>query len=1064
MKGFHFLLAFSLLFLTSEANNLKANSLELIPAKTESLLKVNQSLIENKVKTLKLHPFAYKKPTTPFAYEIRVISASDYQAQKPANALPFDAGYLGSNGVIVVSAPNTPEQIAVFKDIDQVALFYLCQSYIRYYYVDSEMPLWFKYGFAAFEAHLQFSDAIIKTALTSYGGTISSFSILNDPNTFVAKNGIALAYMFGEFMSVYHCWHYNYILSTNAQSIEVSSWWWETETLEKLLNQWNRYLNRRIMESNEDLRIKLFKETDHFLFYTRNADAFNFPTFSDTLEKAYTEYTAKLNVQTYEKLTYFTIPECEAALINDVPCGNRVTSGTAWSSGLNASCANNVGQLGMFTHQNRHELAHVMQNLIPQGTVTAWMNEGFPEFYSNRGPISQKVIDSERSRLKSAMDAAIAYHKHRPTYEESRIYPTYDYYLLGKYFVDFIYRKGGGHQGLKDIYSNDVAAYAKLGYASAEAFMSAFYYDFDVRIMQKPIVQLLSPALNETSYEKSIPIKWTPIDPTVKLNVYVSMVNADSWTEIVTNTTQSSCTWSVPDGFTGKFYLKFRSPEYQQEIVLGPFTKDINNTLSILYPNGGESLLASDSAAIRWSGTSIPAIRIDYSIDNGASWLEIKSNVASSKRSQSWYVPSTLSNDCKIRITDMTNSSITAESQSTFKIIESIKIGGPYMVDNNTVVLLHFDNDLKNQSTLTGDGIGIPANISYAPSQSSSLGQCVKTTTPITIGHCANLSLTGDWTIEAWVKLTEYIADRYQLIVSKPGDTNPYESNYSILVNPWWENVFHSFYFSKMDSRIGITAAKPVLNEWHHVVFIRDTKKSELKIEVRDKNLSVISTQTQPFTGNEVYVNSKDLLIGENFSGYIDELRISNTIRKFEKPLAPSAPTPSNNSTNISSVNLSWSNGEGTDRVDLYLSKTNPPAALKLDNVPAVSTYTLTALDPSTKYYWKVVCKNIFGITEGPVWSFTTNNTTGINDGSEADKVFRLYPNPTSDFFNIASTTYLDQTIEMKIFNSNGQLIYSNSFILNEVKQFNTMGFEKGLYFIQLKGNSAISTDKLVIQ
>jgi hypothetical protein len=50
----------------------------------------------------------------------------------------------------------------------------------------------------------------------------------------------------------------------------------------------------------------------------------------------------------------------------------------------------------------------------------------------------------------------------------------------------------------------------------------------------------------------------------------------------------------------------------------------------------------------------------------------------------------------------MANSATTSESQNAFRIIEGNDIGGPYRVDENTVLLMHFDGDLTNQSTLSG--------------------------------------------------------------------------------------------------------------------------------------------------------------------------------------------------------------------------------------------------------------------------------------------------------------------------------------------------------------------------
>lgn len=1030
---------------------------------------VDQIILENKVKTLNLHRRWSNTPSTPFAYAIQGITPAEYQAQKPSDAFPFDAGYIGTNGLIYISEPSTADQMAVFKDINQVALFYLCKAYISYYYNYNPMPAWFSNGFAAFESHLDISDATIKTSLSSYGGSISSFDILNDRSDFVAKNGLVIAYMFGEFMSVYHSWQYYDIVNTTATTIEPASWWFETETMDKLVSKWNRYLSRRIIESDESIRIKLNKETAHFQFYYRNNEAFNFPSFSDTLEKAYTEYTARLNVDVLEKLTFFTIPECEVAAINGVACGNRLTSGTAWSSGLNSSCAFLPEQVPIFSRQNRHELAHVMQGLIPQGNTTAWMNEGFPGFYEGRGPFSQSTINKDREQLLDAMHKAESYFGHRATYTDTRVYPSpdYGYYNLGAYFVDFIYRRGNGDATVKDVFVKDTEGYQKLGYATPDDFLNAFYFDFDVRIGQKGIVNLTSPTNTEPINNDAISFLWIPLEPAVKLNVSISIDNKANWTTIASNTTSTNAIWNVPNGFLGKFFVKFSHPDYQLETVFGPFTKGSDNILSLLYPIGNERLFAEDSISIKWASTNIPLIRIDYSTNNGTTWTEVKTNVAANKRFFKWFVPSTISNSCKVRITDMANGSMLSESPNAFRIIDGNTVGGPYKLDENTILLMHFDDDLNNQSTLSGNGTGNSSDISYSTSQSDNLWQCVKTTTPISIAHCANLNLSGDWTIEAWIKTSAFTTNNYQTIVTKPGDSDAYQSNYSLLINPFWDNVFHYLYFSSKDNRIGITAAKPALNEWYHVMCTRNAKNSEIKIVVRDKNLNVVTSQSQTFTGNETYINSKDLKICENFNGYIDELRISNVVRSFEKPLEPSLPVPQNDATGISvnaGVNLGWTNGTGTEKVDLYFDKTNPPTTKVIDNVLVTNTYILSTLEPLTRYYWKVICKNKYGYTESPIWSFTTNSQTGVKDEFNDNETLSIYPNPAKDHFWIKSKMQLSNEMSVEIFDVKQILIYSKTLKMEGIKHIGIEGIAKGLYFVKIVSKYGVITKKLMVE
>ena len=845
---------------------------------------IDMTPISNKLTVLKLHTTRYA--TTPtfsnFKYSFKILTETEYQTQKPSGSFPFDVGFIATDGIISVSEPVTSAQKAVFADINKAALYYLCQSYIQFYYNTTAMPVWLKVGFAAFEAHLDPPDASIKTALNAYGGSISSFTALNDLTTFNTNNGFAIAYAFGEYMNIYKNWGYPNMYVVDANNINVDSWWLNVYTLDQLLKLWNNYLKARFLEPTESLRIKMYLETDHFKFYTREADSKNFPAFNTVLESAYTEYVTNFGVSASEKLTFFTLPECIDAVIDEATCGNRVTGGTAWSSGLHSTCAATVDQIPLFEHQNRHELGHVFQGLFPQGTVTAWLNEGFPSFV-DRSPVTDQYLIEWRQQAIDGLNTATQYFGHRPTYEDTKVYPStpyWDYYTLGLILNYYIYQRGNGFTAVKEVQMNDLAAYNKMGYATRQAFLDDFYFYFDVKVQGLPVVTLINPKTDITLTSSTVNLNWTALKADTKLNVYVSTDNKNQWNAVATGTTQSSCSWNAGT-FIGGFYLKFVTPDnLNLESVFGPFNLTDPTKVTVINPKGGDYFIAGDTIQINWS-TAVPNIKIEFSGDNGSSWSTVNSSVASSLMTYKWIVPWTLSNQCKIRISDATNSTNYDLSDNNFTILRPNLIGGPYLFDKNTVALLHFDNDLKNRSNLSGNGVGSIQNIVSDATLSPILGNCVKTTSTTSVPHNSNLSLSGDWTIEAWVKVNSLSTNSDMFIITKPGDTNAYESNYSLDINPWWGNVFFAFFFSATNSRIGLTSNTVKLNEWYHIAMTRDTKSKVIMVYIHDKNRNTLSVSDYPYTPTTTYLNSKDLLIGSGIDGFVDEVRISNVVRSF---------------------------------------------------------------------------------------------------------------------------------------------------------------------------------------
>ncbi len=448
----------------------------------ESLPNINQSRIDSKILALNLH--RYPSPVQKLFSSVQVVPiyTTAFLGQKPTSSMPFDAGYIGGDGKIYVTTPFSNEQKAVFKDATQAAIYYMCQLFLANYYMKNVFPIWFKYGMAAFEAGLTISDDVIKSSIMKYGGQLPSLSTLNDPQLFASNNGIALAYMWGEFMAVSKCWQYYDIIDVNSQTIVVAPYWSGVGSLDNMYTIWTRYIHYRILETNSLKRGRMQGESSHFRFYCADKDAFCIPGFTDIIEKAFTNYSNLYGISFPEKLIFGFGPECEVALIDGVPCSNRYTGGTGWVSGMACSSPNSLNDMYMWDHLLRHELAHCfVSRLYPSGfQPTAWLSEGAAEFLTY-GVMDQARINECKPQVKEAMNKAIGLFGHRPTYDETRIYPGnpyYDYYILGQVFLNFIHQKGG-ISGVKGVLSNAEEGIRALGFANHDECMNAFYQYYD---------------------------------------------------------------------------------------------------------------------------------------------------------------------------------------------------------------------------------------------------------------------------------------------------------------------------------------------------------------------------------------------------------------------------------------------------------------------------------------------------------------------------------------------------------------------------------------------------------
>ena len=125
---------------------------------------------------------------------------------------------------------------------------------------------------------------------------------------------------------------------------------------------------------------------------------------------------------------------------------------------------------------------------------------------------------------------------------------------------------------------------------------------------------------------------------------------------------------------------------------------------------------------------------------------------------------------------------------------------------------------------------------------------------------------------------------------------------------------------------------------------------------------------------------------------------------------AASNPNPPNNATDISvdGTTLTWDNGAGTDAVEVWFGPTGNMVQV-YDGAP-ITSYNTGALEYFTNYYWYIRDWNDTCYTQGPTWSFHTEQhvlpefsfypqyaqywTGSTNDSAKTDgEINTVYPN-----------------------------------------------------------------------
>jgi len=93
-------------------------------------------------------------------------------------------------------------------------------------------------------------------------------------------------------------------------------------------------------------------------------------------------------------------------------------------------------------------------------------------------------------------------------------------------------------------------------------------------------------------------------------------------------------------------------------------------------------------------------------------------------------------------------------------------------------------------------------------------------------------------------------------------------------------------------------------------------------------------------------------------------------------PTIPTNPTPDDQSIDVDvHADLSWScidPDEDTIVYDIYFGKNTNPQLIAQDH--PTSQYSLSMLDHTSTYYWRIICRDPYGQTnQSPLWSFTTS-------------------------------------------------------------------------------------------
>ncbi|MBN2357173.1 hypothetical protein JXO59_13745 [candidate division KSB1 bacterium] len=179
----------------------------------------------------------------------------------------------------------------------------------------------------------------------------------------------------------------------------------------------------------------------------------------------------------------------------------------------------------------------------------------------------------------------------------------------------------------------------------------------------------------EILYSSSIEtISWTSTVYTGNVKIELSLDGGITYSVVTASTPNNgSYSWTVPASYSTQCRIRISDTVDGDPVDVSNADFEISDVppdLQVLSPNGAENWIIGTQQEIRWTGpgsSTLPYVRIDYSIDDGATWTTI---ITSTENDGSfmWTVPGQITTHGRVRVQDASDGLPSDISDNPFSI------------------------------------------------------------------------------------------------------------------------------------------------------------------------------------------------------------------------------------------------------------------------------------------------------------------------------------------------------------------------------------------------------------
>ena len=219
-----------------------------------------------------------------------------------------------------------------------------------------------------------------------------------------------------------------------------------------------------------------------------------------------------------------------------------------------------------------------------------------------------------------------------------------------------------------------------------------------------PTITVTSPNGGETLLvETALTITWTSTNVD-RVRIEFSSDGGTNWDTIDENfdAGAGSYSWSVPEMESADCLVKVTdtTDSSVDDVSDGTFTITSGDFISVISPESGDRLPAGSEYDITWEYHNISDVTIAYSIDDGANWQIITESVSALTGSYRWLVPEEASQQCKVRISDVSDASLVGESPVFEIFVPEIQLFHEPIFESPENEPLTFDATLTGEITV----------------------------------------------------------------------------------------------------------------------------------------------------------------------------------------------------------------------------------------------------------------------------------------------------------------------------------------------------------------------------